>query len=32
MQQLTDGKTCPMCGATISEDWAFCRSCGAKLK
>ena len=32
MQQLTDGKTCPMCGAAISEDWAFCRSCGAKLK
>lgn len=26
------GDTCPNCGKPISREWAFCRSCGNKLK
>ena len=25
------GDTCPNCGKPISQEWAFCRSCGNKL-
>ena len=28
---LTDGVSCPRCGAAIREDWAFCRKCGQPL-
>lgn len=29
---LQGGATCPQCGAPISSDWSFCKSCGIKLK
>lgn len=32
IQMLTGGDTCPDCGTLISNDWVFCRKCGAKLK
>ena len=32
IRMLQDGKTCPHCGAVISDDWAYCRSCGRKIK
>ena len=27
----TDKKTCPQCGAPVSEDALFCNKCGAQL-
>ena len=28
---LTDGVSCPRCGAPIQNNWAFCRKCGLPL-
>ena len=30
-QPLVDKKTCPQCGAPVSEDALFCNKCGAQL-
>lgn len=32
IRMLQDGKTCPYCGAVISGEWTYCRSCGSKIK
>ena len=32
IRMLQDGKTCPHCGAVISDEWTYCRSCGGKIK
>lgn len=28
----TEGPVCPSCGKHIEDSWAFCKSCGTKLK
>lgn len=32
LQMFIDGKSCPQCGAPVSNEWAFCKRCGFKLR
>ena len=32
MYEEKKGNTCPGCGASVQEEWMFCKQCGSKLK